>query len=182
MRQSVERLFQINIVIIVLLEILLSKEKNMLDYNLSMSMAFIIFGIFFLLMGKGNISHGGLGFLAVLMPIAGYFGGLSVSEILTHVAIAFGGVIVGFLYFMFVVQRGGLIKSFMVIVLWLPIDYLIPVIVTLLITGFVMGLIDTLVMKLLSTDRQFLTKHYTAILMVIAGVIVSPLLNIPIIY
>ena len=154
----------------------------MFEYNQLMSVAFIFSGAFFLLTGKGNISNRGLGLLAVLMPIAGYFGGLSVSEILTHVAIALGGVIVGFLYFMFVVQRGGLIKAFIVIVLWLPFDYLVPVIITLLLAGFVMSLIDILVMKLLSTDRQFLTKHYTAILMVAAGVIVSPLLNNPNIY
>ncbi len=83
---------------------------------------------------------------------------------------------------MFVVKRGGLLKAFAVIVLWLPFDYLLSVIITLLIVGGVMALIDILVMKAFSSDKQFLTKHYTAILMIIAGVIVSPTLNIPIIY
>lgn len=154
----------------------------MFDYNQIMSILFIIFGAFFLLTGKGNISQRILALLALLMPVTGYLSGLSISEILIHIAIGFGGLIVGFLYFIFVVKKGGLVKAFTVLVLWLPIDSLVPVITSLLIVGFLIALIDVLIMKISSSDKAFLTNHYTALLIIVAGIIMSPTFNIPILY
>lgn len=152
----------------------------MFEYNQLMSIALIAFGSFFLLAGKGRIFNRSLSLLALLMPIAGFLSELSISEILMHIAIGFGGLIVGLLYYTFVIKRGGLLKAFAVVVLWLPFEYLVPTIISLLIVGFVIILIDDLINKV--SQSQFFTDHFTAILMIFAGIITSPILKIPIIY
>ena len=154
----------------------------MFEYNEIMSVAFIISGLLCAIIFRGRIPNFILILLALAMPVTGYLCGMEFSEIGTHVAIGAAGFVLAMLGFMFIVPSGGLWKSLAVVILWLPLEYLMPVLLTLLAAGFVLSLGDVLLKKLSSTKESWLLNRYAAIQTVIAGVILAPSLQLPVVY
>jgi Flp pilus assembly protein protease CpaA len=152
------------------------------DYNQIMSLAFVGFGLVCLFRGKGTVPNTGLILLAAAMPVAGLSSGMDVATIAIHLLSGVAGLVVCLLGFAFLFKRGGFWKTIAVLALWLPLPHILPVIGAFCVLWFIPLLIDTLAARARPGGQPVLAPHRTAILLIVAGLAVSPTLALPLLY
>ncbi|WP_306031402.1 hypothetical protein [Stappia sp. MMSF_3263] len=154
----------------------------MFDYNQIMSLAFVGFGLVCLLRGKGTVPNTGLILLVIAMPVAGLSTGMDVATIAIHLLSGLAGLVVSLLGFAFLFKSGGFWKTVAVLALWLPLPHILPVIGAFCVLCFIPLLIDTLIVRAKPGRRPLFSPHLTAVLLIVAGIAVSPTLALPLLY
>ncbi|WP_040617101.1 hypothetical protein [Roseibium sp. TrichSKD4] len=103
---------------------------------------------------------------------------MTVANLAAHAQAGLVAMALGFLFFTFVIQSVGLAKSAMVIALWLPTNYIFTKAYMLVLIGTGMFTIAVFIAKINPNLPNPLSKHFTAILFICAGLLVSPHLTL----